>query len=109
MVFIASCSISIAFCRIAQFSLCFISSSTVSTTTFPWTGEFDANTYTHSKDTEYILLSLRLVMPPLLFATLQWPFTTLVHKILPTAMANAGICGAFTFYILYDCMHYGYV
>jgi 4-hydroxysphinganine ceramide fatty acyl 2-hydroxylase len=49
---------------------------------------------------------LRLVMPPVLFATLQFPFTSLVQSTFPTAMANAGISGAFAFYILYDCMHY---
>ncbi|TFK20518.1 oxidoreductase [Coprinopsis marcescibilis] len=49
---------------------------------------------------------LRLVMPPLLFFTLQTPFTRLAHLVFPTAVANGMIAGAFTFYILYDCMHY---
>ncbi|KAK0544213.1 fatty acid alpha-hydroxylase, partial [Tilletia horrida] len=49
---------------------------------------------------------LRLVMPPLLFAVLQAPFTTLGHKVFPAAIANGVISGAFTMYIGYDCMHY---
>ncbi|KAF8151926.1 fatty acid-2 hydroxylase [Mycena galopus ATCC 62051] len=49
---------------------------------------------------------LRLVMPPILFGTLQAPFTALAHKLFPAAVANGIISGAFTFYILYDCMHY---
>ncbi|KAH8101821.1 oxidoreductase [Cristinia sonorae] len=49
---------------------------------------------------------LRLVMPPILFFVLSYPFTQLAHTIFPTAMANAVISGAFTFYVLYDCMHY---
>ncbi|KAL1413254.1 fatty acid alpha-hydroxylase [Vanrija albida] len=49
---------------------------------------------------------LRLVMPPLLFFVLETPFTRLAHLIFPKAMANGIIAGAFTFYILYDCMHY---
>ncbi|RXK37214.1 oxidoreductase [Tremella mesenterica] len=49
---------------------------------------------------------LRLVMPPLLFFTLETPFTKLAHVLFPKAMANGIISGSFTFYILYDCMHY---
>lgn len=49
---------------------------------------------------------LRLVMPPVLFSILQYPFTSLAHKLFPTPMANGVIAGSFTFYILYDCMHY---
>jgi 4-hydroxysphinganine ceramide fatty acyl 2-hydroxylase len=49
---------------------------------------------------------LRLVMPPTLFFALQVPFTKLAHVIFPKAVANGIIAGAFTFYILYDCMHY---
>ncbi|EFI26769.1 oxidoreductase [Coprinopsis cinerea okayama7 len=49
---------------------------------------------------------LRLVMPPLLFYTLQTPFTKLAHVLFPAAVANGIIAGAFTFYVLYDCMHY---
>lgn len=45
-------------------------------------------------------------MPPVLFFTLQLPFTNLAHLILPSCAANGVISGAFTFYILYDCMHY---
>lgn len=49
---------------------------------------------------------LRLVMPPTLFLALETPFTNLAHLIFPKAIANGIISGAFTFYILYDCMHY---
>ncbi|KAF9239345.1 hypothetical protein BU15DRAFT_88108 [Melanogaster broomeanus] len=49
---------------------------------------------------------LRLVMPPMLFAALQAPFTTLGYTVFPTAVANGMISGSFTFYVLYDCMHY---
>ncbi|KAF7323901.1 Ceramide very long chain fatty acid hydroxylase [Mycena kentingensis (nom. inval.)] len=49
---------------------------------------------------------LRLVMPPVLFFTLQAPFTWLAHKIFPAAMANGIISGAFAFYVLYDMTHY---
>ncbi|KAJ3717915.1 hypothetical protein C8R42DRAFT_155762, partial [Lentinula raphanica] len=48
---------------------------------------------------------LRLVMPPPLFAMLEWPMTRLAYKIFPLAVANGIISGAFTFYVLYDCMH----
>ncbi|KAF9226331.1 Inositolphosphorylceramide-B hydroxylase [Gyrodon lividus] len=49
---------------------------------------------------------LRLVMPPILFAILQAPFTRLAYILFPTAIANGIISGSFMFYILYDCMHY---
>ncbi|KAF9266064.1 oxidoreductase [Marasmius fiardii PR-910] len=49
---------------------------------------------------------LRLVMPPVLFAALEWPFTRLAYKLFPVAIANGIISGAFFFYVLYDCMHY---
>ncbi|KIK99658.1 hypothetical protein PAXRUDRAFT_131602 [Paxillus rubicundulus Ve08.2h10] len=49
---------------------------------------------------------LRLVMPPILFGVLQAPFTRLAYALFPTAMANGIISGSFTFYVLYDCMHY---
>jgi 4-hydroxysphinganine ceramide fatty acyl 2-hydroxylase len=49
---------------------------------------------------------LRLVMPPPLFIFLSTPFTRLGHALFPAAIANGIIAGAFTFYILYDCMHY---
>ncbi|KAG9047846.1 fatty acid alpha-hydroxylase [Tulasnella sp. UAMH 9824] len=49
---------------------------------------------------------LRLVMPPVLFFTLSWPFTRLAYILFPTAMANGVISGSFAFYVLYDCMHY---
>jgi 4-hydroxysphinganine ceramide fatty acyl 2-hydroxylase len=49
---------------------------------------------------------MRLVMPPLLFTALQAPFTKLAHSIFPNWMANGIIAGAFTFYVLYDVMHY---
>ncbi|KAH9941189.1 oxidoreductase [Epithele typhae] len=51
---------------------------------------------------------LRLVMPPVMFSALSFPMTRLAHLIFPTAMANSVIAGAFTFYVLYDCMHYAY-
>lgn len=40
---------------------------------------------------------LRLVMPPILFAALSFPFTQLAHKVFPTAYANGIIAGAFAF------------
>ncbi|EMD34785.1 hypothetical protein CERSUDRAFT_116970 [Gelatoporia subvermispora B] len=49
---------------------------------------------------------LRLVMPPFLFAALSFPMTQLAHTLFPPAMANGVIAGSFTFYVLYDCMHY---
>ncbi|KAF9063724.1 hypothetical protein BDP27DRAFT_1299516 [Rhodocollybia butyracea] len=49
---------------------------------------------------------LRLVMPPPLFAMLEWPMTRLAYKLFPLPVANGIISGAFVFYILYDCMHY---
>lgn len=50
---------------------------------------------------------LRLVMPPILFFALSYPFTRLAHIVFPTAaMANGVISGAFAMYVCYDCMHY---
>ncbi|GAA96237.1 uncharacterized protein L969DRAFT_43736 [Mixia osmundae IAM 14324] len=49
---------------------------------------------------------LRLVMPPTLFGALQWPFTRLAYRLLPTWFANAGIAGAFVSYVGYDMCHY---
>lgn len=50
---------------------------------------------------------LRLVMPPLLFFVLSFPFTRLAYLIFPTAaFANGVIAGAFAMYVCYDCMHY---
>lgn len=49
---------------------------------------------------------MRLVMPPVLFFTLELPFTTLAHLILPRPVANGVISGAFTAYVCYDCLHY---
>jgi len=49
---------------------------------------------------------LRLVMPPLLFLVLSYPFTQLGHALFPAAYANGIISGAFAFYVLYDCTHY---
>jgi 4-hydroxysphinganine ceramide fatty acyl 2-hydroxylase len=49
---------------------------------------------------------LRLVMPPTLFFLLSYPFTQLAHYVFPKAIANGIISGAYTFYILYDVMHY---
>ncbi|EJD05404.1 fatty acid-2 hydroxylase [Fomitiporia mediterranea MF3/22] len=51
-------------------------------------------------------IMLRLVMPPVLFSALSFPFTRLAYYLFPTAMANGVISGAFAFYVLYDCMHY---
>ncbi|KAI0037149.1 fatty acid-2 hydroxylase [Vararia minispora EC-137] len=49
---------------------------------------------------------LRLVMPPTLFVALSYPMTQLAHLLFPASMANCTIAGSFTFYVLYDCMHY---
>ncbi|PWZ03739.1 Inositolphosphorylceramide-B hydroxylase [Testicularia cyperi] len=49
---------------------------------------------------------LRLVMPPLLFTVLSYPFTQLAHVLFPHAVANGIISGAFSMYVCYDCMHY---
>ncbi|EJT99255.1 oxidoreductase [Dacryopinax primogenitus] len=49
---------------------------------------------------------LRLVMPPALFTALSFPFTRLAYFLFPSAVANGVIAGAFTFYVLYDTMHY---
>ncbi|KAF8325775.1 oxidoreductase [Cantharellus anzutake] len=49
---------------------------------------------------------LRLVMPPILFFALSYPWTQLAHTLFPAAIANGLIAGAFIFYVLYDCMHY---
>lgn len=40
---------------------------------------------------------LRLVMPPVLFTSLSFPFTRLAHAVFPAAVANGLIAGAFTF------------
>lgn len=49
---------------------------------------------------------MRLVMPPILFAALSYPFTQLAHAIFPQAIANGIISGAFTMYVGYDMTHY---
>jgi 4-hydroxysphinganine ceramide fatty acyl 2-hydroxylase len=49
---------------------------------------------------------LRLVMPPILFTALQYPFTQLAYKLFPVWTANGIISGAFAFYVVYDCFHY---
>lgn len=49
---------------------------------------------------------LRLVMPPLLFTALSYPFTVLAHSLFPPAVANGIISGAFFMYVGYDMMHY---
>jgi len=49
---------------------------------------------------------LRLVMPPILFAALSAPFLKLAHALFPANLAKGVIAGSYTFYILYDCMHY---
>ena len=48
----------------------------------------------------------RLVMPPVLFATLSFPMLLLAHAVLPTAMANGVISGSYSMYVVYDTMHY---
>jgi hypothetical protein len=42
-------------------------------------------------------LSLRLVMPPILFGALCYPFTRLTYMVFPLPLANGGIAGAFIF------------
>lgn len=49
---------------------------------------------------------LRLVMPPLLFFLLSYPFTQLGHALFPPSVANGIISGSFSMYVVYDCMHY---
>ncbi|UZJ53459.1 hypothetical protein CBS101457_002779 [Exobasidium rhododendri] len=49
---------------------------------------------------------LRLVMPPLLFSALSYPFTRLAYALFPVAVANGIISGAFFMYVAYDVMHY---
>jgi len=48
-------------------------------------------------DSAHNICSLRLVMPPILFGSLQMPFTRLGYVLFPTAVANGIISGAFTF------------
>ncbi|KAJ3972779.1 fatty acid-2 hydroxylase [Lentinula raphanica] len=48
---------------------------------------------------------LHLIMPPLLFAILEWPMTCLANKISSLPVAN-GINIGGVYYVLYDCMHY---
>jgi len=43
------------------------------------------------------ICSLRLVMPPALFFTLQLPFTQLGYVLFPVAITNGIIAGSFTF------------
>ncbi|KAN0065945.1 fatty acid alpha-hydroxylase [Thecaphora frezii] len=49
---------------------------------------------------------LRLVMPPLLFFVLSYPFTQLAHVLFPQPVANGIISGSFSMYVVYDCMHF---
>jgi hypothetical protein len=35
--------------------------------------------------------------------------TTLAHALFTPSIANGIISGCFTFYVLYDCMHYAFV
>lgn len=49
---------------------------------------------------------LRLVMPPILFAALSFPFLQLAHALFPTNLANGIIAGSYSMYIVYDMMHY---
>ncbi|KAH7105184.1 oxidoreductase [Auriculariales sp. MPI-PUGE-AT-0066] len=48
----------------------------------------------------------RLVMPPILFFVLSYPFTRLAHLVFSMPVANGLVAGAFTMYVVYDCMHY---
>ena len=43
------------------------------------------------------LTRLRLVMPPVLFAVLSYPFTQLGHFLFPTPWANCIIAGSFNY------------
>lgn len=45
-------------------------------------------------------------MPPVMFSVLSFPMTRLAHLIFPASIANCVIAGSFTFYVMYDCMHY---
>lgn len=56
----------------------------------------------------YFHRSLRLVMPPTLFAALQAPFTKLAHTIFPVAVANGIISGAFLFCESYTVIYYAW-
>lgn len=47
--------------------------------------------------TKFLILRLRLVMPPVLFLMLSLPMTKLAHFLFPTAMANGTISGSFVF------------
>ena len=49
---------------------------------------------------------LRLVMPPILFAALSFPFLKLAHTLFPTNIANGVIAGSYSMYIVYDMIHY---
>lgn len=49
---------------------------------------------------------MRLVMPPLLFFVLSFPFTRLAYALFSVAFANGVIAGAFFMYVGYDCTHY---
>lgn len=40
---------------------------------------------------------MRLVMPPVMFFALSYPFTQLAHAIFPAPMANCVIAGSYTF------------
>jgi 4-hydroxysphinganine ceramide fatty acyl 2-hydroxylase len=48
----------------------------------------------------------RLVMPPVMFATLSFPMLFVAHAVFPAAMANSVIAGSYTMYVGYDTIHY---
>ncbi|EGV61274.1 fatty acid alpha-hydroxylase [Yamadazyma tenuis] len=48
----------------------------------------------------------RLVLPPVLFIVLAYPFYRLVFSLLPFYMACSGFAGGTFGYIMYDCTHY---
>lgn len=48
----------------------------------------------------------RLVLPPVLFVVLAYPFYRLVFAIFPFYMACSGFAGGTLGYIIYDCTHY---
>lgn len=62
-------------------------------TTCQWTGELTR----WWQSVLFIVFSLRLVMPPMLFGALQAPFTRLGYILFPTAVANGIISGSFAF------------
>lgn len=110
MAFTGSYSILMTSCPMPTGLWFCISCYTVSIIICRWTGELLILHHVIVALLSFVLLCplcrLRLVMPPLLFFVLSYPFTQLGHLLFPKSIANGIIAGAFTFYILYDCMHY---